>query len=58
MQGLRSAYWGTLVHEQMDKPPDERNKYFYDLVPAQLVCTITSVMKPFVTELLMGPAPV
>ena len=42
----------------MDKPPDDRIIYFRDLVPSMLVCTITTTMKPFVIELLMGLAPV
>ena len=56
--GLRSAFWGSLVHQQMDKPPDARNPFFRDLVPSMLVCTIFTQMKPFVIEMLLGLAPV
>ena len=56
--GLNSAHWGSLFHEQMDKPPDERLKYFHDIVPSMLTCTIFVQMKPFVIELLLGLAPV
>ena len=56
--GLISSYWGSLMHQQMDKLPDDRVIYFRDLVPAMLVCTITTAMKPFVIELLMGLEPV
>ena len=56
--GLNSAYWGSLVHQQMDRLPWKRNKYFYDLVPAMLVCTIFTQMKQFVIETLLGLAPV
>ena len=58
IRGLNSAYWGSLLHQQMDKPPDDRNPFFRDLVPSMLVCTIYTNMKPFVIELLMGLVPV
>ena len=54
--GLVSAYWGSLLHQQMDKPPDDRIIYFRDLVPSMLVCTIYTQMKPFVIETLLGLA--
>ena len=41
----------------MDRLPWKRNKYFYDLVPAMLVCTIFTQMKQFVIETLLGLAP-
>ena len=42
----------------MDLPPDNRIVFFRDVVPALLVCTMTTEMKPFLIELLMGLAPV
>ena len=54
--GLNSTWWGSLVHQQMDKLPDHRIIYFRDLVPDMLMCTLYTQMKPFVIETLLGLA--
>ena len=52
-QGLRSAFYGLLIHAQMDKAPCDRNPLFYDILPQHLECTITTATKPFLIETLL-----